>query len=86
MVFTAEPMNREDNAMTRNMSNLDRRLRTYLLMPAAAVVGVLVGPGSVASIVLYVIAAVMLATGTVGYCPLYALLRIGGGRQHPSAQ
>jgi hypothetical protein len=62
--------------MSKNMNTLDRRLRAFLIAPAAAVAGVLVGPGSVAAIVLYVIAAVMLATSAAGYCPLYTLLRL----------
>ena len=68
--------------MSRNMNMLDRRVRALLVAPAAVVVGVLIGPGSAGSIVLYAIAAVMLATAAVGYCPLYAVLRLGrrGGR------
>ena len=71
--------------MSKNMSNLDRRLRAYLLTPAAVLAGILVGPGTVGAIVLYAVAAILLATGVVGHCPLYALLRFDGRRQHPSA-
>ena len=66
--------------MSRNMSTPDRRLRAFLIAPTAAVVGVLVGPGGVAAIVLYAIAAVMLATGAAGYCPLYTALRLDARR------
>ena len=62
--------------MSKNMNIIDRRLRAFLIAPVAAVVGVLVGPGNVAAIVLYVVAAVMLSTSAAGYCPLYTLLRL----------
>ena len=62
--------------MSKNMTMLDRRLRTLAVAPIAVLIGVLIGPGSVASIVLYALAAVMLATSAVGYWP--ALLRIRG--------
>ena len=64
--------------MTKNMSTLDRRLRAFLAAPVALVVGIVVDPASVGSIVLYAIAAVMLATSAVGYCPLYSLARLRG--------
>ncbi len=72
--------------MSKNMNTLDRSLRTLLVAPAAIVVGILVGPGSPVSIVLYALAAVMLATSAVGYCPLYSLLRLGTRSHHPLAR
>jgi hypothetical protein len=62
--------------MSKNMSNLDRGLRAFLVAPAAVIVGVVVGPASVLAIVLYALAAVMLATATAGFCPLYALFHL----------
>ncbi len=59
--------------MSSNMNNLDRGLR-LLVAPAAIVIAVLAGPGSLAGIVLFALAAVMLATSAIGFCPLYALL------------
>ena len=64
--------------MSRNMTILDRRLRAVLIAPVAVLIAVLIGPASVGSIVLYAIAAVMLATSAVGYCPLYSVARVGG--------
>ncbi len=64
--------------MNINMSRLDRRLRAFLVAPVAVVVGILAGPTAVAAIVLYAIAAIMLATAAVGFCPLYAVLRLDG--------
>lgn len=69
--------------MTTNMHTLDRRLRAFLVAPAAVLPGILLGPTSVAAIVLYVVAAIMLATSAVGFCPLYALLRIDGRGRRP---
>jgi hypothetical protein len=62
--------------MNRNMSNLDRALRSFLIAPAAVAVAVAVGGGSIAGIVLVVVAAMMLATSAIGFCPLYRLLRL----------
>jgi len=71
--------------MTRNMSNLDRGLRAFVVAPAAFIAAVLVGAGSVGGILVLVLAAVMLATSAVGFCPLYALLRINTGGRMPLA-
>jgi Inner membrane protein YgaP-like, transmembrane domain len=61
--------------MSRNLTTLERRARVFLVAPAAIVAGALAGPASAASIVLYAVAAVMLATGAVAYCPLYSVAR-----------
>jgi hypothetical protein len=71
--------------MNGNMSTLDRRLRALVVAPAAAVIGVLIGPGSVTAIVLYALAAIVLATSAAAYCPFYALFHIGRGRRPPAA-
>lgn len=62
--------------MSRNMSTLDRILRSFLIAPAAIVIAVVVGAGSAGGTVLFVLAAVMLGTSLVGFCPLYRLLHI----------
>jgi Inner membrane protein YgaP-like, transmembrane domain len=69
--------------MSKNMNTLDRRMRALLVAPVAIVIGILVGPGSVGAIVLYALAAVMLATSAVGYCPLYSVLRLGRRGRRP---
>jgi Inner membrane protein YgaP-like, transmembrane domain len=71
--------------MSKNMTILDRRLRTLLIAPLAVLIAVPIGPASVASIVLYAFAAVMLATSAVGYCPLYSVARVGGRGRRPAA-
>jgi hypothetical protein len=68
--------------MSKNMNTLDRRVRALLVAPVAIVVGILIGPGSIGAIVLYALAAIMLATSAIGFCPLYSLFRWSSrGRQ-----
>jgi Protein of unknown function (DUF2892) len=62
--------------MSRNMSNLDRGLRSFVVAPIAIVVAVLIGAGSIGGIVLFALAATMLATSAVGFCPLYTLFHL----------
>ncbi len=71
--------------MTRNMRNLERGLRAFLVAPVALVAAVLVGAGSFGGILLFALAGVMLATSAVGFCPLYTLLRINTGGRRPLA-
>ncbi len=56
--------------MSRNMGTTDRVFRAFVVAPAL-VAGGFVTSGAV-SVALFVLAAVMLATAAVGYCPLYA--------------
>jgi hypothetical protein len=69
--------------MSRNMSNLDRALRSFVVAPAAIVLALVVGAGSIGGIVLFALAALMLATGAVGFCPLYALLHLDTRGRRP---
>jgi Protein of unknown function (DUF2892) len=62
--------------MSRNMSNLDRGLRSFLIAPVAIVLAVVVGAGSIGGILLFALAAIMLGTSAVGFCPLYTLLHL----------
>ncbi len=62
--------------MKRNMGKIDRVVRAFLIAPAAVIAAFAIGAGSVLGIVLLAVAAIMLATSAVGFCPLYALLRL----------
>ena len=62
--------------MNKNMGTVDRALRGFVVAPAAVVVAYVVGVGTVGGIVLFVVAAIMLATALTGYCPTYALIGI----------
>jgi len=68
--------------MPCNMSRIDRRVRGLCIAPLLVVAGVLAGPAGVAAIVLYALAAVMLATAAVGYCPLYPFMHIDTRKLH----
>jgi hypothetical protein len=71
--------------MSKNMNTLDRRVRALLVAPVAIVVGILIGPGSIGAIVLYALAAIMLATSAIGFCPLYSLFHLSScGRRSPA--
>jgi uncharacterized protein (DUF1786 family) len=76
---------RKELSMSKNMTILDRRLRAMLIAPAAVLIGVVIGPGSVASIVLYALGAVMLVTSAAGYCPLYSLFGMGAHHRQRQA-
>ena len=69
--------------MTKNMNTLDRRLRAFAVAPAAVIVALVVGAGSPAGVVLIALAALMLGTSAVGFCPLYRLLHIDMNGRRP---
>jgi zinc transporter ZupT len=58
--------------MSSNTSTADRIIRVIIAI--AAVIGAFaVGASSVFGIILFVVAAVMLVTAAIGFCPLYRL-------------
>jgi Protein of unknown function (DUF2892) len=61
--------------MKRNENNTDRAIRAGLAAVLVAV-AVWAGVASVAGILLLVLAAVLLVTAAVGFCPLYYALGI----------
>jgi hypothetical protein len=61
--------------MSTNEGVVDRALRVTVGI-VALVAGLALGVGSVVGIVLLVVAAIMLLTGVVGFCPLYTIFRI----------
>lgn len=57
--------------MKKNVGNADRLIR--IIIAALLVIGAdVAGFGSIAGIILLVLAAVMLVTSAIGFCPLYA--------------
>lgn len=62
--------------MPVNMGNIDRLFRSVVVAPALIVIAAVIGPVGVASIILYALAAIMLLTSAVAFCPLYAPLRM----------
>lgn len=81
--------------MTRNMGKLDRGLRGFIVAPVAIVLAFIVGAGTIGGIILFVVAGIMLATSSTGYCPTYTVLgistapnglhRVGRGFRHGHA-
>jgi hypothetical protein len=64
----------------RNMGALDRGLRWFVVAPVAIVAAFAIGAGTVVGIVLFVVAAIMLATAATGFCPNYIWLGISTER------
>jgi Inner membrane protein YgaP-like, transmembrane domain len=60
----------------RNMGAGDRGLRAFIVAPVAIVAAFALGAGTVAGIVLFAIAGIMLATAVTGFCPNYIWLGI----------
>jgi hypothetical protein len=71
--------------MKQNLGPTDRWLRALVVAPVLAVLGVVVGAGSVVGILLFVLAAVMVATAAVGWCPLYVPMHLDSHRHHGRA-
>jgi len=68
--------------MSTNESNLDRILRVAAAA-VAVVAAIAVGASSVLGLVLLIVAAILLVTATVGFCPLYRLLGISTDKSAP---
>jgi hypothetical protein len=62
--------------MKKNMGTVDRALRAFVVAPVAIVVAFLVGAGTIAGVVLFVVAGIMLLTALTGYCPNYTIVGI----------
>jgi hypothetical protein len=69
--------------MTKNMNTLDRALRAFVVAPLLVIAALFVGAGTILGVVLLLLAAVMLATAAVGFCPLYALFHLNTRGQQP---
>jgi len=66
--------------MSKNESNADRIIRVVIAI--AAVLGAFaVGASSVLGIILFVVAAIMLVTAAVGFCPLYRLFGLSTNKK-----
>jgi type IV secretory pathway TrbD component len=61
--------------MVPNMSGIDRSIR-ILAAVVAVVVAFAFGAWTALGIILFIVAAVLLLTSLVGFCPLYAVLGI----------
>ena len=71
--------------LIKNMGSLDRAVRAFVIAPVAIVLALALGAASIAGIVLFVVAAIALATGAIGSCPSYVPFGIdthSRGRAH----
>ena len=55
--------------MIRNMGVLDRALRAFVVAPAAIVLALIAGAGTLGGVILFIVAGIMLATAATGFCP-----------------
>lgn len=69
--------------MNKNTGNADRAVRVVVAV-VAVVAAFLLGFGSVGGIILLVVAAVMLVTAAVGFCPLYRVFGINTCKVAPA--
>jgi Protein of unknown function (DUF2892) len=81
--------------MIRNMGTLDRMVRAFVVAPAAIVVALILGAGTVGGVILFVVAGIMLASAATAFCPTYTVVgistdprglhRVGRGIRHGHA-
>ena len=70
--------------MPSNLHKHERVVRLFVLAPLALIAALIVGAGSTLGIVLLVVSALMVVTGAVSFCPLYAAIgRLRRGRREP---
>jgi len=70
--------------MFTNESNLDRGLRAVAGL-VLAIAAFAVGAGTTLGIILIVLAAILLVTAAVGFCPLYRLFGLRTNKETVSA-
>ena len=69
--------------MTRNEGTIDRLARGVVAI-IALILAFVVGIGSVAGVILTLVAVVMAVTAAVGFCPLYRMLGLSSDRHTPA--
>ena len=62
--------------MARNMGTFDRALRAFVVAPAAIVVALILGAGTLGGVILFVVAGIMLATAVTAFCPTYTAVGV----------
>ncbi|HLZ47436.1 MAG TPA: DUF2892 domain-containing protein [Candidatus Limnocylindria bacterium] len=64
--------------MPTNMTTIDRLVRGLFIAPVLVAFALLaVGPTSMVGALAIAVAAILLLTAIVGFCPIYAILGIG---------
>ncbi len=67
--------------MIKNMRDVDRRIRGFVMAPALFLAAWALGFSTIGGIVATVLAVVMTVTAAAGSCPLYLPFHIDTGRQ-----
>jgi hypothetical protein len=62
--------------MVKNTGAIDRRIRAFVIAPLLLLAGWALGFGTIGGVIATVLAAVMVGTATLGFCPLYLPLHI----------
>ncbi len=62
--------------MNANMGATDKKIRTFVVAPLAVILAFVVGVGKPLGIVLLVVAAIMVLTSVINFCPLYRIFGI----------
>ena len=70
--------------MKPNMGTPDRLVRGFAVAPLALIAALVLGIGSVAGVILAVVAVIMAVTAVVGFCPLYRVLGFSSERHAPA--
>jgi uncharacterized membrane protein len=65
-----------EQVFQKNVGNLDRAARAFLVAPSAVVVALALGASSIIGIVLLVAGGIAVVTAASGRCPSYVLLGI----------
>lgn len=61
--------------MVKNVGSPDKIAR-YVIAVVAVIVALMVGAGSVLGIILFVVAAVMVVTALLGFCPIWRIIGV----------
>jgi len=61
--------------MVKNVGSPDKIAR-YVIAVVAVIVALMVGAGSVLGIMLFVVAAVMVVTALLGFCPIWRIIGV----------
>ncbi len=70
--------------MKANVSNIDKTVRLLLVFVIAVLYMSGMLPGK-AALVMGIIAAILVVTSVISFCPLYAVLRVNTRKNSPSA-
>lgn len=69
-------------AHVRGLRTVDRWIRGIVVAPLLVALAFVAGAGSVLGAVMFVLAAVMVATAVIGFCPLYMSCHLDTHRHH----